>query len=96
MTIIYCDCCGKEFDKWHQTVKHEIRTKDKEKGWRDLDICDECRKDIESFIDQQFGVEIKIARCTTCKFYERDLSELPCCECNINNSQWEGKTDDNR
>lgn len=94
MTKTYCDCCGKEFDKWNQTVKHEIRIKDKEKGWfRDLDICDECRNDIESFIDKQLDIK-DAPRCSTCKFHGQDLSEHPCCDCNINNNQWKGKADD--
>lgn len=94
MTKTYCDCCGKEFDKWNQTVKYEIKIKDKEKGWfRDLDICDECRKNIELFIDGQFGIK-DAPNCSTCKFYERGLGESPCCDCALNNNQWEGKEDD--
>ena len=95
MTKTYCDCCDKEFDKWHQTVEYEIRIKDKEKGWfRDLDICNECRKDIESFIDKQLGNVIKVPHCNTCKYYEKDLSESPCCNCDAYNSEWEGKADE--
>ena len=94
MTKTYCDCCDKEFDKWHQTARYEIKIKDKEKGWyRDLDLCDECREDIEAFIDKQLGVK-DIPHCSDCKFYGRNLSESPCCNCDLNNNQWKGKADD--
>ena len=52
MRKTFCDYCGKLFDEIHQVRKYDIRDRtDPNPLTQRIDLCDECRKNIEEFIE---------------------------------------------
>ncbi len=58
MVIWVCDCCGKQMDRFVESYKYTIDKRSKDRNGRasysrPLDLCDSCRKNIESYLDKK-------------------------------------------
>ena len=51
MHKVFCDKCGKEFWAWQQEYRYEVRQAEKGTFPQKIDLCDNCRKIFEDWMD---------------------------------------------
>ena len=52
MHKVFCDKCGKEFWAWQQEYQYEVRQVEKGTFPQRIDLCDNCRKIFEEWMDK--------------------------------------------
>ena len=52
MHKVFCDKCGKEFWAWQQEYRYEVRQAVRDSFPRRIDLCNNCRKAFEDWMDE--------------------------------------------
>lgn len=56
MHKVFCDKCGKDFAEWKQECRYTVQQFEKDSFPRRIDLCDNCRKTFEKWMDDFIGI----------------------------------------